>query len=788
MASLLGSRNCIESLQSDITNLQEAVVDVFSRVGPVRSPSWKYPDKTGCDLDLTQLLDTYDYSDDEEDAQLSHVVLLELVIDRLVLLIQAMSRYVECSLTSGQSQSTSPASSSTSIGLVVKKYWNKMVQLQNVFGQVLSESKKKDRTIADLEKTITKLEGDLERLDSVQDNAGLDDLSVSIPPRSVRTPCSRRTPQSISRDESNKSCQTIETAFVPCEACLRVQQSLQTIGDSITQMCVSQELPSCLAKYRHQMADVEWLTANDIARWSAEQNKDLARATKHLEQLHATIDPLKGDLAKERKKTNDLEAKLSALAVDVKREKEMQTAQQKQFATKMKEVEQELTERASVTQRQKEALERGKEELHRQVEEMKTELRRQTEMLTELEVTKSHMTRELSENQTNRAEVDKLDAEVAKIREKLAEVKGQLEESSKETAREKAKNVSLSKHVESVQGKQDSLLERLDALDRDNEELRDEMGELEEVKDKLEEELEKAEEQRSKLEEQLAEEKELQREISEQKEALEGAVRELRGEVREMGRKLEKAKDQERLLVEYPDLNGPVNTDLTGSGDIVKDMQNQVTANSVRIGLLQQQNAKLQNSISKMIQAQNRPRPDPTLQGPVPIPLWKQSDIVTNGDTMHHANQFTRKETSLTKHQNNPNDMTDDPVQRPTEKPSSNSSPGLQQKDFLVGRAPYVANDIKKGRPKSGSRPPSGRIQLGRTPVSAGNSLRTYQQLRKDGKLKTSDTRKAGWQQGSGTEDASSLDCPMVACPKCDKMFPSPSDLDIHRHYCFGGI
>ena len=82
MASLLGSRNCIESLQSDITNLQEAVVDVFSRVGPVRSPSWKYPDKTGCDLDLTQLLDTYDYSDDEEDAQLSHVVLLELVIDR----------------------------------------------------------------------------------------------------------------------------------------------------------------------------------------------------------------------------------------------------------------------------------------------------------------------------------------------------------------------------------------------------------------------------------------------------------------------------------------------------------------------------------------------------------------------------------------------------------------------------------------------------------------------------------------------------------------------------------
>ena len=82
MAHLLGSRYCIESLRSDVTNLQEAVIDVFSRVGPVRCPSWKYPDKIGCDLDMTQLLDTYDYSDDEEDAQLAHVVLLELVIDR----------------------------------------------------------------------------------------------------------------------------------------------------------------------------------------------------------------------------------------------------------------------------------------------------------------------------------------------------------------------------------------------------------------------------------------------------------------------------------------------------------------------------------------------------------------------------------------------------------------------------------------------------------------------------------------------------------------------------------
>lgn len=45
MAYLLGSKYCLESLSSDVSDLQDAVVDVISRVGPVRYPSWKYPDK-----------------------------------------------------------------------------------------------------------------------------------------------------------------------------------------------------------------------------------------------------------------------------------------------------------------------------------------------------------------------------------------------------------------------------------------------------------------------------------------------------------------------------------------------------------------------------------------------------------------------------------------------------------------------------------------------------------------------------------------------------------------------
>lgn len=83
MSQLLGAQDCVESLRRDVVDLQGALVEVFSRTGPVRFRSWKFPDKESCDLDLVQLLDQYDYVQGEEEFnQHSHIVLLELVIDR----------------------------------------------------------------------------------------------------------------------------------------------------------------------------------------------------------------------------------------------------------------------------------------------------------------------------------------------------------------------------------------------------------------------------------------------------------------------------------------------------------------------------------------------------------------------------------------------------------------------------------------------------------------------------------------------------------------------------------
>lgn len=82
MAHLLGSQACLESLEQDITDVQTTVLDLLSRVGPVQSPSWKYPDKIACELDIEELLERYSHSNDEDHCKLSHIILFELLIDR----------------------------------------------------------------------------------------------------------------------------------------------------------------------------------------------------------------------------------------------------------------------------------------------------------------------------------------------------------------------------------------------------------------------------------------------------------------------------------------------------------------------------------------------------------------------------------------------------------------------------------------------------------------------------------------------------------------------------------
>lgn len=56
--------------------------------------------------------------------------------------------------------------------------------------------------------------------------------------------------------------------------------------------------------------------------------------------------------------------------------------------------------------------------------------------------------------------------------------------------------------------------------------------------------------------------------LEKEKKKLEKSVRTAQESVSALKSELDEAKQRERLIVEYPDLNGPVNTDLHGKGSI----------------------------------------------------------------------------------------------------------------------------------------------------------------------------------------------------------------------------
>ena len=83
MAHLLGARDCIESLRTDILDLQIIIRDICKKTTlKPKYNSWRSPDVLSCDLDIDGLLEKHLYCADAEENQLSHIVLIELVIDR----------------------------------------------------------------------------------------------------------------------------------------------------------------------------------------------------------------------------------------------------------------------------------------------------------------------------------------------------------------------------------------------------------------------------------------------------------------------------------------------------------------------------------------------------------------------------------------------------------------------------------------------------------------------------------------------------------------------------------
>uniref|UniRef100_A0A665X0P3 Uncharacterized protein n=1 Tax=Echeneis naucrates TaxID=173247 RepID=A0A665X0P3_ECHNA len=154
--------------------------------------------------------------------------------------------------------------------------------------------------------------------------------------------------------------------------------------------------------------------------------------------------------------------------------------------------------------------------------------------------------------------------------------------------------------IQSMQAKQKSLLERVDALDKECEELQRQLGDREERHIELDNELQQMSEEKEQLQSKLAHHQDLCLKLEKEKQRLEKNIGDLNNSVDELKQYLQTSKEKERLLVAFPELSPQAQAQPQSTGNVLLDMKQQLEANSIRIKVLEQENAILHNSIEKL--------------------------------------------------------------------------------------------------------------------------------------------------------------------------------------------
>ncbi|XP_019717360.1 coiled-coil domain-containing protein 157 isoform X2 [Hippocampus comes] len=608
MSQFLGRQDCIESLQKDIADLQCAIVDAFSTTGPVHVFSWKFPDKLSYNLDLD--MEQYSFLDGEDEFnQHVHIVLLELVIDRLLLLVQASNAYVEERSNNNRNQQTDQKGC-TSIGLVVKKYWRNLLQFSNM-------------------KKENKLQTEMSNCAECVPSMRAHDISAStnasfLPDEDGPTPQCHSQPSSAtpnlpcnpkvgthnvySQTDSlpcnpkvgthNVSSQTDDTPAAPCSVCHQTQSTIRKTGNVLVELLQREGLPSSLHPLLDAVQDsvMGEMRAGDAAQWASEQLSDMRRLSKHVQDVRNTVEPLKKKLtaaeADRDKLRGDMEGAQKELKEKVEKQNsiilQLEGASQK-AQTARKETEQRLSDEYEQLKREHASLKRSYSDLTGKVAIAQ-------DRLQDLEYQRNELQEKLKTLHIK-------EKACANLQERIQQFESQLCEAHLLLEKEKAKYDSACHHQESMETKQKSLLQRVEALDEECEELQKQLGEREERELNLHNQLQQMSEDNEQLRTQFTSQRDTCSQLQSEKQTLQTQIEYFQGSVAELKQSVKSLKETERLLVAFPELSPLAHAQPKSTGNVLLDMEQQLQANSIRIGVLEKENAALQGSLVKLKEA-----------------------------------------------------------------------------------------------------------------------------------------------------------------------------------------
>uniref|UniRef100_A0A8C2TWY7 Coiled-coil domain containing 157 n=2 Tax=Coturnix japonica TaxID=93934 RepID=A0A8C2TWY7_COTJA len=601
MAHLLGHPGCMASLQADLRDLQGAIADVTSRTGPARFPSWKFPNKVSCELDLLALLERYSHAEgDPEFSQHAHVVLLELVIDRLLLLLQSFTGYAENLLSERTVPPAEAVGPCMSAGLTVRRYWHSMLRLGACYQQLQTEKKTCRKDIAALQSTP-----EAERT-AKESSSEPSTPSGAAQPSSLwqvvsNTAGSSQPSSACSPVERSRSIST-QTAEppAPCDSCASAQAGLQEVSKAIISICQSQNIPSALSSALEGTEGRRTLSATDVSYWISEQSKDLSHISTHLHTLLEQVNPLKSELAESKKEKDELQKQVEDFARLLQVEKETQAQQRKEAEQSLEAKNKERLEAVARLEQDKDDLRRGAALLEEQISALKEAVGTKQAAVQELEATKQTLLEDLKTAMVARSRVLELEEEVQLLISQRDSLEQELSAVTTQLEKEKAKVESTLRHEKSLQAKQSTLLQQLDSLDQQREELQASLGEAEEERARMAEQLQESQKQKEQSMHQLRVQQELLDTLQQEKLRLEQSISELRENVSGLEEQAKELKEREKLLVFFPELHIPVETQFESTGNVTEDMEKQLQANHIRIGVLEQENMRLRAALAKV--------------------------------------------------------------------------------------------------------------------------------------------------------------------------------------------
>ncbi|NXF96627.1 CC157 protein, partial [Eubucco bourcierii] len=550
----LGHRGCMESLRADLRDLQAAVSHVSASAGAVRFRSWKFPNQVSCDLDVGELLERYGHTDnDPEFTQHSHVVLLELVIDRLLLLLQSFTGYAETLLSEGALGPAQAAGPSLSVGLTAKRYCCSMLKLGACYQQLLAEKKTiKERPSPQ----PTPQAGNPEK-------KPLKLLSACTPNRDTSGSSLPRAACSTADSSCSAPTPATASSLGACDTCASAQASLREVGKAIISICQSQNIPSALGRFQvaEESAGRRTLSAADMSHWASEQSRDLSRISKHLQRLMQQLSPLKAELEQAEKQRDELRRQAEDFSRLLEAEKQAQEQQRK-------EAEHSLAAKSREHDKAVARLEQDKAELQKAQPNSCVSL--------SPEVAKATLLEKMRTTMVAKSQVLELEEKVQLLSNQRESLGQELSSTSLQLEKEKAKVQSILRHEESLQAKLRLLLQHFSSLAQEREELQGSLGEAEEAKAKLEEQLEESRQQSGQQ------------------------MRAQQTKVSKLEEQTQQLQEQERLLVLFPELHSPAKTPLESSGNVAEDMERQLQANSLRMEVLEQDNTRLRSALAKL--------------------------------------------------------------------------------------------------------------------------------------------------------------------------------------------